>query len=308
MNLKKIIKIIFSITLFVAVLCFVDFNNLYQSFKLIPWYYILVIIVGYGLGQVISAAKWYFILRETHIDVSFKKVLVSYYTGMFVNSFALGILGGDLARALLVSNKTNKTEAMASVFADRLQGLAVLALLGTFCALIFDNSINQNFLILLAVIEVVAIFVWFFGSDIVLKLLPHNNKFYPKIESASKSFPRAPKVLLLITFISVAFHLLQVFLHYVMGVGIGVDISFVLLLATIPFVNILTSLPFSWQGLGVREAGYIYFLSAVLTKEEIVIFGAIWLLAVTINSLLGGVIAFLSGSMNLLKDKESVNS
>lgn len=305
MNPKKIIKVLISIVIFATIISFVDFAKLYEHFKLIELKFYLLIILGYFIGQVLSAFKWSLILKESNINQSFRKVLESYFTGMFINSFALGIVGGDLARSLLVANKKNKTESFFTVVADRVHGLAILVFLGALSVIFFDTKLDPRFIGLLIFLAISVLIFWFFGPKILLKIVNPENKFYNKIQATLKAFPHNPKVLLQISIISVIFHFIQISMHYIIGIALNIEIPLYILFATIPFVNILTSLPFSWNGLGVREAGYIFFLSFILTNEQCVLFGAIWLLAVSVNSLLGGVIAVLSGSMEFLnKNKE----
>ena len=69
-------------------------------------------------------------------------------------------------------------------------------------------------------------------------------------------------------------------------------------------MNIASSLPISWQGLGIRENSYIFFLTAapaIVSKEQAVAFGALWLLAVTVSSAIGGIVALVSGDLRTLK-------
>ena len=73
----------------------------------------------------------------------------------------------------------------------------------------------------------------------------------------------------------------------------------------IPFVNIAASLPISWNGLGVREKSYETFLvassPALMTSEQAIAFGALWLLAVMTTSAIGGIVALISGDLTTLK-------
>jgi len=303
---KHYIKIIISLALLVLIYFFLSVEDIIASFLSVPWYYAVVVILGYTVGQIISVFKWQIILKSSGILAPFSKVFVSYFTGMFVNCFGLGILGGDVARGVLVSSKGKKTLSLATVVADRMHGLAVLALLGTICAIFFETRIDRVFFVLLAIIELGIIFTWIYGPKFLLKILPHDSSLYGKITQASGAFPRDIKTLTLITLASLIFHIIQVSLHAVMAMALGVYIPWPLLFATIPFVNIITSLPFSWNGLGVREAAYIFFLVPIaLVGEQAVVFGVIWLLAVTINGLAGGVVAFVSGSLSLLKNNKA---
>jgi hypothetical protein len=67
-------------------------------------------------------------------------------------------------------------------------------------------------------------------------------------------------------------------------------------------VNIASSLPISWQGLGVREYAYNKFLvPAFLSTEQVVIFGALWLCSIMALSAIGGVVALLSDDLKVLR-------
>ena len=117
-------------------------------------------------------------------------------------------------------------------------------------------------------------------------------------------FPREPAVLASITTISAIFHCTQILLHAVMANAVGATIPLATLFVVIPLVNIASSLPISWNGLGVRENSYIYFLTsapALVTVEQAAALGALWLLAVTATSAIGGIVALVSGDLKLLK-------
>ena len=130
-------------------------------------------------------------------------------------------------------------------------------------------------------------------------------KLLRKLDHVAQVFPRSPRTLVAITSISVVFHLVQIMLHSVMAWGLGAYIPFQHLLVVIPLVNIAGSLPISWNGLGVRENAYVFFLTpALISKEQAVAFGAIWLLAMTVCSAIGGVIAFTSGDLKFLRQKK----
>jgi uncharacterized membrane protein YbhN (UPF0104 family) len=87
-----------------------------------------------------------------------------------------------------------------------------------------------------------------------------------------------------------------------MGWGFGVSLSLSLLLVAIPFINIISSLPISWNGVGFREAGYVFFLAGHgISQEQSIAFGALWLLATTISSLIGGIVGFIGNDFQSLR-------
>lgn len=269
-----------------------------------PLWVIFLTIAGYLLGQIISAFKWWVIARAGGLDSSLPNALKAYFIGMFVNCFGFGIVGGDLARGMLLTEgKGHKTPAVISVVADRAHGLAVLALLGAVATIFFKPaSIDPQLLYLLFAIGLSIVVGWFIGPKILLRLVPPTKALHAKMLQISNVFPKDNRTIFWITLISILFHLLQITLHWIIGFGFGLNLSWTLLLVSIPFVNILSSLPISWNGLGVRENAYIFFLvPAALSNEQAIATGAIWLLAVTFSSAVGGIIAFSTKNFGLLK-------
>ena len=258
---------------------------------------VAIIVAIYAMGQVLSALKWWILITNAGIEVSFSKTLKSYFIGMFVNCFGLGTVGGDLARALLVgSAEESKITALSSVVADRAHGLAVLATIGSSAAIIFGSQfLEATYINTMITVGVCTISGWFLGPLFVRLVLPKEHRIREKMEEVLRVFPTQKRVLILMTVISLAFHLLQIGLHYIIGYFLFLDLPIKELLVIIPLINILSTLPISWNGLGVREKAYQAFLSpALISTEQALTFGALWLLSVTVCSAIGGIFAVLS--------------
>lgn len=307
MNTKSLIKLALSILMVGLVLRSVDFANLAKTFLTIsPWAVILVV-VGYTTGQLLSSVKWWTIARSGGITTPYPAALKAYFIGMFLNCFSFGMLGGDAARGILVAQgQPKKTEGLASVVADRVHGLIVLSCIALLTSAIMGRDrVSPDLIQLLLLLVVGCTAGWLIGPWLLPRLpFMKTTKIGLKLQQVMKIFPRDPKTLLFITTISIAFHLLQISLHAVMAAGLGIEIPFTTLLLVIPFVNIVCSLPISWNGLGVREKAYTYFLAtapAIVSYEQAVAFGAIWLLAVTVSSAIGGIVAMMSEDLRSLK-------
>ena len=299
MQRKAVVKILVSALMLLLVLRVVDFTSLTQTLLGISPYTTVIVLVGYLAGQVLSSYKWWIIAKSGSVDVPYIVALRAYFIGMYVNSFGFGTVGGDVTRGILLADsKPLKTEAVTSVIADRAHGLAVLAIIGIVATIVTKgHTIHQLFEYLLYAIAIAIIVGWFMGPKLIEIVVPANSRFREKALSVSGQFPRRTGIVIYITILSVCFHLLQIALHGVMAHGVGAELQWVDLLVAIPFVNILGSLPVSWQGLGVRETAYIFFLSGSLTNEQAVAFGAMWLLAVVTCSAIGGIVAVLTGKL-----------
>lgn len=303
--MKKLIKPLISIVILTLLISMTDTSTLLQTFTHIPLWVLFTVIFGYCIGQVISAFKWFLIARSGDIDVPFLSALKAYFIGMFVNCFGLGLIGGDLARALLLTKgSSGKGVALASVAADRIHGLTVLSGLGSL-VLLFSNveEVDPFLKIFLPALFFCLLSAWFIGPFILEKVLPEGNRFRDKCLSMLRVFPRSPKKILAISSLSVLFHCLQIGLHWVMGLGVNESVSLALLFTVIPLVAILTSLPISWNGLGVREYAYQAFLTPEpLDLDQAIAFGAMWLLATTVASALGGILGAFGHDLKKVKE------
>ena len=313
-SLKKIVKPLLSIAMLGIVYYLVDWNKFQILISNISITYTVLTITLYCIGQLISSYKWWLILVKCNIQVTYFDTVRAYFLGMFVNCFGVGTIGGDLTRGIAVSlkDKSNtpdaKLKSVATVAADRIQGLTILALIGAVsCAIFRPVFLDYRLATSLILIGVCLAIGWFVGPALVKVLVPVNLKIFgknvrEKFSSLLEVFPREPSFLFKISVISLVFHLLQISFHLLMAKAVGADVPFSVLLVTIPFVNILGSLPISWNGLGVREAGYVFFLVPhALTTEQAVLFGGIWLAALTTASILGGIGSILIDDNSIKK-------
>jgi uncharacterized membrane protein YbhN (UPF0104 family) len=311
MNTKSLIKLVLSILMVVIVFRSVDFENLRNTFLTISPGAVILVVVGYTTGQLISSVKWWTIARSGGITTPYPAALKAYFIGMFLNCFSFGMLGGDAARGILVAQgQPKKTEGLASVVADRIHGLIVLSCIALATSAVMGRDrVAPDLIQLLLLLVVGCAAGWLIGPWILPRLpFMKTTKIGLKLQQVMAIFPRDPQTLLVITSLSIVFHLLQISLHWVMAYGMGITISFTTLLLVIPFVNIVCSLPISWNGLGVREKAYTYFLAtapAIVSYEQAVAFGAIWLLAVTVSSAIGGIVAMMSEDMRSLRAQPS---
>lgn len=314
MKLKFLLKFAVSIFMLALVLRYVNFHSLKVELLSLSIPTIAFIILWYSAGQCISAYKWTLIARAGGLQIRYTTALKAYFIGMFVNCYGFGVVGGDLARGLLLAeDHTVKAEALSSVVADRLHGLTVLALiaaLGAISCLILGVYTQLPYLTYsLSALGACMVLSWFIGPKVLLALVPKSNSWRKKIESILAVFPKDPPTLGKITVISVCFHTTQIFLHWFIARMLGFSIPLEYLVVAIPVVNILSTLPISWNGLGVREKSYTSFLApAVLSNSQAVALGAMWLLAVITSSAIGGIVAFFTEDFGVILKKPEMKA
>ncbi len=291
---KFLLRLAVSLLLLAIVYWNVDLPQLIEIFKRLSVTSVLALLVLYTAGQMLSALRWRVILENVKIHRSLSRLYQAYFLGMYVNTFGLGTVGGDVARSIAIQPKRGeRAAALASVVADRVLGLAVLASIGAISVLIVKPKALGFTAEAVAIILVIVLTLgWWFGPKILLKLFSNEHRFRDAAEQIARAFPTRFRPFSQAVLIAAAFHCLQISMHLLLARALGVnELSLAYLFATVPFVNIVATLPFSINGLGVREAIYVtLFVPVGVSHEVAVAFGAIWILTATVVSAVGGIV------------------
>ena len=72
-----------------------------------------------------TAWRWKLILHHVAMAMSWPRTLAIFFIGQFFNAFMIGATGGDVLKAFYTARETrqNRTEAITSIFIDRIVGL-----------------------------------------------------------------------------------------------------------------------------------------------------------------------------------------
>lgn len=272
-----------------------------HTFATADYSYIGLALVVYLCAQVISAVRWLTLVRPLGIKTPFKDVLRYYLIGMFFNLFAPGTVGGDVSRVFyLVQDERARAEgrsvtplnATMSVLMDRAIGMVVLVWLGAAGLLLFPDYAVPH-----AVRTVTLLFA--LGLTIAPILIPLLRRFLPedgpqlvvKLRLALRSYRTQWRALIDATVLSVLVHLIQTWMHVLMGRALGLDVPFSFCIIVYPLVGTFSAIPISLNGLGLREGGYLYLLAVIgIGSEKGVAFGLLLFLIVALDSLIGGVL------------------
>jgi uncharacterized membrane protein YbhN (UPF0104 family) len=291
---STLIKVILTLVLLILVYSRIDIDVVLKKISSLDLLTVFLLLFLYFFSQVINSFKWRFFLVEAGINVSYYDVFRAFFLGMFLNTFGIGTIGGDLARAMAIPcQKGQRTACMATVLADRIYGLMTLLLIGSFSLIVFRPAYVPELFVMLLFPLLVLLFVLIStGPRLLLSFIPDGFFLKGKIEKAFSAFPRRARSLIAITSISIVFHCTQIFLAFKIFLALSSPISIYTAFCSIPFINIASSLPISVNGLGVREAVGIYILHpAGVLHEATVVFATVWVLVVTcVSAVIGAMI------------------
>lgn len=259
--------------------------------------WVFVAFLGYLVSQVLSSYKWRVLARPLGFFQPLRTFVAYYFAGMYFNLFAPSTVAGDLGRsALLAEGRARLGLAVQSVVADRISGLVMLLWVSAVGALFSSATILplrwRGSVIAAAVGATVG---WWLLPRILDRFFPSDNKIRQLLMKLVGPYQDAPGVLMYACGLSFLFHLFQLALQIVITYALSLEVSIGYLAVCIPLINIMSGLPISFGGLGVREGGYVMFLSlAGIDGEQALAFGLLWSAIVLGANVTGGLALLFS--------------
>jgi glycosyltransferase 2 family protein len=254
-------------------------------------------------AQVISAIRWRWLARPLGFDGPLRRYVGFYFVGMFFNLLLPTSVGGDAVRAIyLNAGSDRKMAAFLSVLLDRLSGLLVL--LAVACVAAVVCPVPLPVWVKLSVASVAAAAVvgltllpWatgvlarldVTGEGAVHRLLDKVSRLAASLREALGVYRRRPRLVVSSTALSALVQASSVLQVGLLGLAAGVDVPWAMYGVAAPMVALLTLLPVSLNGMGVREAGMVLFMApAGVPAEAAVAVAFLWFGVQTAAGLLG---------------------
>lgn len=263
--------------------------------RLSPWAFIAAVAL-YLIASYVSALRWRLLIPHPFTT---GRLFSLYIIGSFFNTCLPGTIGGDAVKAYYTGRELKEERlegsaavAVASVFMDRYMGLAALLFIpvvampsGLPFLETIPGGLPVKWLLPLGFCGfVVATFILFrirIGGRVRFLL-----KVYEYLH-----YYRSQRELLLKAFLySVLIQVMSILSVYLLARGMGLDLSFTALLIFIPLIVLISFLPLSLSGIGVREGAFAFFLGTIgIPTSAAVSLSLLWFLSVVAASLWGGV-------------------
>ncbi len=254
------------------------------------------------------AVRWHLLLKAQNLHTSFARIHALNYVGHFFNAFLLGATGGDVAKAYYATVETTdkKTEAVATVFIDRLVGLLALiglcAVIGVFrwsffmssettrVALVFTGILTLGAAGLVAAL---ALKPWLDGKSFftwITRRSPAGNILNRAYEACHLCLKNR-RIVIQVTVLSLINHLAFVVCSYLYGRAIGLDLTLLDQLTIFPLINMIAAIPVTPSGIGTRDAAAIVLLAPFGVEEGAAVTLSLMIYATLILwSLVGGAV------------------
>jgi uncharacterized protein (TIRG00374 family) len=291
---SKLIKLVVSLGLFVLIFHKVEFGDVRAVLGNTRWELLAPALVLQFLSALIASYRWYMIMHTLGFAGGPAFYTQSYLRGAFFNQALPTSIGGDALRVLEAARLGGgKREAFYGVFIDRIVGLVGLLLLNMVALLASSVLLRHNaavhyIILLVAVAGIVGVAILALLGE--LEWLARN-KFTKLLYDLSHRFRavyRSPTAIASQLVLSVIIHLLAMMAVYTVGQGVGLDYSLTVFLVVVPPVILLTIVPISLAGWGVREGGMIgLFLILGADKAKVLSMSLMYGLLLIVASLPG---------------------
>ena len=299
--ISTLVKVCISIAIMYFLLRSIDLATLWQTFASVNPLAVVFVAVLFLCTQSISTFRWSVILKKD-VDISYSKLLSIYFVGMFFNNFLPTMVGGDLVKGYYLYKYSNKGDVtLASIFMDRYSGFAALMCITALAlipgyALIKGTALPGFFVLLIGGFAAMSLVIWVGPLHSWAMRLMDKIHFYginKKIDTFYRvlmGYKSHADILAKIFACSVVVQGGVIIGYYVLGSGLGMDIPLGYYFLFIPLTTVISMLPISLSGLGIREGAFIFLFTMVgATKEQAITLSLLWFATAALVSMIGGV-------------------
>jgi uncharacterized membrane protein YbhN (UPF0104 family) len=284
-NLRKLIQILLTIFFLWLVLRKINLLFLLESVGTIDVRHLLMAFIFAGIQFVIGIWRWQkTILLVSGQKLPSRRLFNSYLKSFFVNSILPGTITGDIVRIYDTRDLSNNSAMGAFVvFLERALGFFILIFVGISFYVLFPSHPHLaisfppwmilTLLIICVTLLIVGILFHEWINKIISLALHWLNlfaDFFPQLPYFIKAHPFIAFQVLLGT---VIFTFLSVLVVYEALMAAQVEISFPSFFAVASIVMTLLIIPFSIQGIGLREYLYVTLLTPYSIQSESVLLG-----------------------------------
>jgi uncharacterized protein (TIRG00374 family) len=312
-RLVNLLKVLASLVLIVLLLSQIGFQQVMVVFSQANMYYWLL---GLGislLGVVIRTLRWQILLGALGINVATTELVQLNFIGLLFSSILPTRIGGDVAKIYELSKDGKRVvESINTIFVDGAMGLVVAQFMATMAAVLGHKLVSSEVLIITTGLLFSGLFgVWLLTQERLWELVLGKARFLnswedgrwtERIRRFYKAFRGYDRDSILRALgVSFVLYVTRILSIYLVGLALGADVSPLYFFIFVPIVSLVTMIPISLNGLGVRELSYVTLFSQAGVTEQVAFSIALSIYAFSvIAGLIGGGLYLLRGARGYL--------
>ncbi|MFQ5851844.1 MAG: lysylphosphatidylglycerol synthase transmembrane domain-containing protein [Candidatus Binatia bacterium] len=297
-----LLKILVSLGLLLFLFSWTNVNDLLKVLVSAHPSYLVLVLAVYLAGQIISSLRWALLARPLGFKNPFKDFAAFYFIGMFFNLFAPSTVGGDVGRVLYLARGAGDPRrsrwvgrtgaALTSVVADRAIGMAVLVWVGATALVIFPvYSLPLTVRYLTFALALGLLISWVLLPVLYRLIQQMVNPLGKSLALAIEAYTSKRQMIVQTILLSLVVHFGQAGSQVLVGWSLDLNIPWSYSFILYPLVGLFSAIPISFNGIGLREGGYLFMLQRIeVGPEKAVAFGLLWFIIVALESMIGGVV------------------
>lgn len=231
---------------------------------------LLVIAALTVADRAIMVWRWILLVRATGVTLSWTHGVRLYLESSFVGSLAPAGVGGDVARAWQLGRQTSRgADVVAAGVVDRWLGLTSVILLGIYGLANWTRTVDWRISALtygLLGLALAGSVLGLWADRVIGTLVPRGWlqrkpwSMLTRLADAVSVYRRAWRTLVWVSVLSLVVQVLRVVLAWVIGRGMGIEVSLSYYLVFMPVGIILILLPISLGGFGPAQGGIVWMM------------------------------------------------
>jgi len=298
-----LLKILLSVLLFAYVIAKVSPRNVWATMRSADPSLLTLAAGVFLVSSLIGSWLWARLLRAQGVVIPYPRAASYYFVGLFFNNFLPSNIGGDIAR---ISDASKHADHVSPVFSatlmERLIGVVSIGFLAVAASVAAFHRLHL-YAVYGATLAVFLLAVAFFASIFHRGILQAFERPFRAVGAQRlergiarlmddlHGFRNEGGALAQAFVASTLVQISRIYVHYLVGVALGVRISLSYYFLFVPVLAALISLPISLNGIGVREgAAVVLFQTAGLSREQSFSIPFLTYVISVLISLLGGLI------------------
>ncbi len=290
------LKVVVSVSLLGYLFSKVNLQEVQESLGRASYGYLFSAAAVLLLQAVAGAVRWSMVIKIISSRVRLRVALQILFIGLFFNQTLPSSIGGDAMRVWRIRHHGFPLRtAINSVLLDRLIALVALALFMLISYPVLHQLVD-NPLLRLAVVMAALVLIAGFAMLYYFRKIPR--RFYGwriteelrHISTEAHQITRTPRRAIEIIMLSIVMHAMTGMAIYEVARGLGLSIGLLECVVLTPPILLITVLPISIAGWGVREVGMVTALAfAGMAAHDALIVSILFGLLLMLISIPGGV-------------------
>jgi uncharacterized membrane protein YbhN (UPF0104 family) len=240
-----------SVGLFIWLLARQDWARVWEHLQRVPIWLIGLVFALYVCGQLFNALRWYLLLRAQQVGISLGDTIRIIFSGAFASNFLPTTIGGDAFRFVALFKFTdNRAVCMGSVLLDRLMNVTAMITMMPLAVVTFGSPLK---LLLGGRMDAQPAAQMVAPAGLWAWLQRTWSKFFTGFKDAFRLWARQPGVLAVVFVVSWLSIFVVMVGVWILARGLGIPVALYQVMGVMATTYLLTLLPISINGYGVRE-------------------------------------------------------